>query len=142
MLELVTIDDARQQLRLDEGDSCGGADDAWLALAIPGVSEAVRTWLKDDWRLYLPERDSAGAVITDTDGDPIPAEDSNGNPITHPTVRMAVLLELASQFRFREGEGDNDMAQSGRSIDGRGYGYVLSRGATALLSGLRKPTVA
>ncbi len=37
MLELVTIDDARQQLRLDEIDSNGGADDAWLALAIPGV---------------------------------------------------------------------------------------------------------
>ena len=74
MLELVTIDDARQQLRLDEIDSNGGADDAWLALAIPGVSEAVRSWLKDDWRLYLPERDTAGAVITDTDGDPIPSD--------------------------------------------------------------------
>lgn len=136
MLELVTIDDARQQLRLDEGDSGGGADDAWLALAIPGVSEAVRTWLKDDWRLYLPERDSAGAVITDTDGDPIPAEDSNGNPITHPTVRLAVLLELASQFRFREGEGDNVVPPDA------GHGYTLSKGATALLAGLRKPTVA
>jgi hypothetical protein len=136
MLELVTIDDARQQLRLDEGDSGGGADDGWLALAIPGVSEAVRTWLKDDWRLYLPELDSDDAVITDTDGDPIPAEDTNGNPITHPTVRMAVLLELASQFRFREGEGDNVVPADA------GYGYTLSKGATALLAGLRKPTVA
>jgi hypothetical protein len=136
MLELVTIDDARQQLRLDEIDSSGGADDAWLALAIPGVSEAVRTWLKDDWRLYLPERDSDGAVITDTDGDPIPAEDSNGSPITHPTVRLAVLLELASQFRYREGEGENVVPADA------GHGYTLSKGATALLSGLRKPTVA
>lgn len=136
MLELVTIDDARQQLRLDEGDSGGSADDAWLALAIPGVSEAVRTWLKDDWRLYLPERDSAGAVITDTDGDPIPAEDSNGHRITHPTVRLAVMLELASQFRFREGEGDNVVPPDA------GHGYTLSKGATALLAGLRKPTVA
>ncbi len=136
MLELVTIDDARQQLRLDEIDSNGGADDAWLALAIPGVSEAVRSWLKDDWRLYLPERDTAGAVITDTDGDPIPAEDSNGNPITHPTVRLAVLLELASQFRYREGEGDNVVPADA------GHGYTLSKGATAILAGLRKPTVA
>jgi len=96
----------------------------------------VRTWLKDDWRLYLPERDSAGAVITDTDGDPIPAEDSNGNPITHPTVRLAVLLELASQFRFREGEGDNVVPPDA------GHGYTLSKGATALLASLRKPTVA
>ena len=136
MLELVTIDDARQQLRLDEIDSNGGADDAWLALAIPGVSEAVRSWLKDDWRLYLPERDTAGAVITDTDGDPIPAEDSNGNPLTHPTVRLAVLLELASQFRYREGEGENVVPADA------GHGYTLSKGATAMLAGLRKPTVA
>ena len=136
MLELVTIDDARQQLRLDEIDSNGGADDAWLALAIPGVSEAVRSWLKDDWRLYLPERDTDGAVITDTDGDPIPAEDSNGNPITHPTVRLAVLLELASQFRYREGEGENVVPADA------GHGYTLSKGATAMLAGLRKPTVA
>lgn len=136
MLELVTIDDARQQLRLDEIDSNGGADDAWLALAIPGVSEAVRSWLKDDWRLYLPERDTSGAVITDTDGDPIPAEDSNGNPITHPTVRLAVLLELASQFRYREGEGENVVPADA------GHGYTLSKGATAILAGLRKPTVA
>lgn len=136
MLELVTIDDARQQLRLDEIDSNGGADDAWLALAIPGVSEAVRSWLKDDWRLYLPDRDTAGAVITDTDGDPIPAEDSNGNPITHPTVRLAVLLELASQFRYREGEGENVVPADA------GHGYTLSKGATAILAGLRKPTVA
>ena len=136
MLELVTIDDARQQLRLDEIDSNGGADDAWLALAIPGVSESVRSWLKDDWRLYLPERDTAGEVITDTDGDPIPAEDSNGNPITHPTVRLAVLLELASQFRYREGEGENVVPADA------GHGYTLSKGATAILAGLRKPTVA
>ena len=136
MLELVTIDDARQQLRLDEIDSNGGADDAWLVLAIPGVSEAVRSWLKDDWRLYLPERDTAGAIITDTDGDPIPAEDSNGNPITHPTVRLAVLLELASQFRYREGEGENVVPADA------GHGYTLSKGATAILAGLRKPTVA
>lgn len=136
MLELVTIDDARQQLRLDEIDSNGGADDAWLVLAIPGVSEAVRSWLKDDWRLYLPERDTTGAIITDTDGDPIPAEDSNGNPITHPTVRVAVLLELASQFRYREGEGENVVPADA------GHGYTLSKGATAILAGLRKPTVA
>lgn len=136
MLDLVTIDDARQQLRLDEIDSNGGADDAWLALAIPGVSEAVRSWLKDDWRLYLPERDTAGQVITDTDGDPIPAEDSSGNPITHPTVRLAVLLELASQFRYREGEGENVVPADA------GHGYTLSKGATAILAGLRKPTVA
>lgn len=136
MLELVTIEDARQQLRLDEIDSSGGADDAWLALAIPGVSEAVRSWLKQDWRLYQPQMDSSGAVVTDSAGNPIPAEDSNGDPIVQPVVRLAVLIELASQFRFREGEGDNVVQADA------GYGYTLSKGATALLMALRKPTVA
>lgn len=135
MLELVTPEDARSQLRLDEVGSDGGADDAWLALAIPGVSEAVRSWLKDDWRLYLPERDTAGAIVTDSDGNPVPAEDSGGAQIVHPTVRLAVLVELASQFRFREGEGENAVSPDA------GYGYTLSKGATSLLSGLRKPTV-
>lgn len=135
MLELVTIEDARAQLRLDEVDSDGGADDSWLALAISGVSEAIRSWLKDDWRLYLPERDSDGGIVTNSDDEPVPSEDTNG-PIVHPAVRLAVLVELASQFRFREGEGDNGVDPSA------GHGYTLSRGATALLSGLRKSTVA
>lgn len=132
MLELITIDDARQQVRIDDSDI---ANDTWLAIAIGSVSEAVRTWLKDEWRLYLPERDSSGDVVLDSDGNPVPAVDSGGNPITHPSVRLAVMLELASQFRFREGEGDNFVPASD------GYGYTLSKGATAILLGLRKPTV-
>ena len=135
MLELVTVQDAAAQLRLDEVDSDGGPDAVWLAMAIPAVSGAVASWLKDSWRLYEPELDSAGAVVTDSDGNPIPAEDSDGDPIVHPTVRLAVLVELASQNRFREGEGDNAVP----SADG--HGYVLSKGATALLAGLRKSTV-
>ena len=136
MLELVTVEDAAAQLRLDEVDSDGGPDAVWLAMAIPAVSGAVASWLKDSWRLYEPELDSAGAVVTDSDGNPIPAEDSDGDPIVHPTVRLAVLVELASQNRFREGEGDNVVDSSA------GHGYILSKGATSILAGLRKPTVA
>lgn len=125
MLELVTADEAAQQLRLDD-DS---AED-WLAIWIPAVSAAVASWLKDEWRLYVPEIDSYGDVVVDSNDDPVPTE------TVHPTVKAAVLLELASQMRYREGEGDNRVqAQDG-------YGFTLSRGATGLLSGLRKPTVA
>jgi len=131
MMELVTIEEARTQLRLDTG----GADDAWLEIAIPGISEAVRAWLKQDWRLYLPERDASGNIVIDSNGDPVPEEDSGGL-IVHPTVRLAVLVELASQARFREGEGDNVVPADA------GHGYTLSKGATALLSSLRKSTVA
>ena len=43
MLELVTIEQAREHLRLDS-DSDGGADDGWLAMFIPAASEAVALW--------------------------------------------------------------------------------------------------
>lgn len=133
MLELVSLEDAKHQLRIDDDDD---SHDEWLALFIPAVSEAVASWLKDRWRLYLPARDSDGEVVLDSDEIPVPAEDSNGDPIVHPIVRAAVLIELASQFRFREGEGDNRVEAH------EGHGYTLSKTATALLSGLRKSTVA
>lgn len=133
MLELVSFEDAKHQLRIDDDDD---SHDEWLALFIPAVSEAVASWLKDRWRLYLPARDSDGEVVLDSDEIPVPAEDSNGDPIVHPIVRAAVLIELASQFRFREGEGDNRVEAH------EGHGYTLSKTATALLSGLRKSTVA
>lgn len=133
MLELVSFEDAKHHLRIDDDDD---SHDEWLALFVPAVSEAVASWLKDRWRLYLPARDSDGEVVLDSDEIPVPAEDSNGDPIVHPIVRAAVLIELASQFRFREGEGDNRVEAH------EGHGYTLSKTATALLSGLRKSTVA
>lgn len=129
MLELVTAEEAVIQFHGDED-----IDGPWLDIFIPAISEAVRSWLKDDWRLYIPARDSSNAVILDSSGDPIPLEDSSG-PIVHPTVKVAVMIELASQYRFREGEGDN------RVESFEGHGYTLSKTATSLLSGLRKTTV-
>lgn len=139
LLELVSRDDAIAQLHLDEDGSAGSAEDVWLSLAIPAISQAVALWLKDDWRLWVPETDADGTVVIDSSGDPVPEVDSSGEKTVQPIVRMAVLLELASQNRFREGEGDNGMPMDGR-FDGP-YGYILSKGATALLSGLRKPTM-
>jgi hypothetical protein len=131
-LELVTIAEAKAQLRIDDS-----ADDAWLGIFIPAVSQAIALWLKDVWRLYVVETDADGNVIEDSSGTPIPVEDSNG-PVVNPVVKGAVLIELASQTRFREGDGENRM----ESLGAAAHGYILSRGATALLSGLRKPTVA
>src|SRR5688572_871076 len=114
MLELVTPEEAIQQIRGDLD-----IDGPWLETFIPAVNEAVRSWLKDDWRLYLLERDSSGAVIVDSSGIPIPQEDSAG-PLVHPSVKAAVLIEIASQYRFREGEGDNAVESH------QGHGYILS----------------
>lgn len=131
-LELCTVEEALLQIRGDED-----ADGQWLGMWIPVVSEAVASWLKESWRLYVPSLDSEGEIILDSDENPVPEEDSNGDPVISPLVRAAVMLELSSQYRFREGEGDNRM----ETIANGTYGYTLSRGATALLIGLRKPTV-
>lgn len=129
MAEFVTIQEAYAHLRLGDYDSSGGPDDDWLAIFIPAISQAVALWLKDDWRPYVPEVDSGGVVV-DSSGDPIPTD------VVRPVVKAAVLLELASVYRYREGEGDNRVDQA------EGWGYVLNKTSTALLAPLRKPTLA
>lgn len=133
MTELVTVAEAKLHLRADT------ADELWLAIFIPAISEAVLNWLKDEWRAYMPELDVDGNPVEDSNGDPIPAVDSDGDMTPKWSVKAAVLIELAYQFRFREGEGDH--TATGDLSSGR-YGYSLSRGATALLNSLRKSTVA
>jgi len=131
MREFVTPEDAREQLRIDSE-----ADDRWLAIWIPAVSASVAAWLKQEWRLYVLQRDSNGDVVTDSSGVPLPVLDSDDLPVLQPTVIAATLLELASQYRYREGEGDNAVPADA------GHGYVLSRAATAQLAPLRRTTVA
>ena len=128
-MDLCTLEEARSHIRTDSD-----ADDAWFAVWIPAISQAVMSWLKDDWRAYEPSLDSEGNVIEDSNGDPIPAEDSNG-PIVKPMVRAAVLIELAQQYRFRDGSGAAAVPSHW------GHGYVLGAGATSLLTSVRKTTV-
>lgn len=132
MNNLVTLDEARDHLRLDEGP-----DDTWLATWIPVVSEAVALWLKDEWRLYQPEVGSDGEPVLDYDGRPVVVLDSDGEPVVRWTVKAACLVELASQYRFREGEGKDNVMPADA-----GHGYVLNKASTALLAPLRRPTVA
>ena len=128
---LITIAEAREHLRTDEG-----ADDAWITLMIPAVSEAVMLWLKDRKRAFEVEVDPFGNVITDSNGDPVFVTDSSGSPVVRPVVRAAVLQELGSQYIHREG---NDIAELPSHW---GHGHTLSLGATKLLTTLRKPTIA
>jgi hypothetical protein len=130
MAELVTLEQARTHLRTDSD-----ADDAWLELMITVVSAAVFSWLKDEWRAYVPATDAEGNVIEDSNGDPIPFEDSNGYTVK-PLVAGAVLVELAQQYRFRDG------SDAAAVPSHWGHGYILGAGATSLLSGSRKSTLA
>jgi len=133
-MSLITIEEAREHLRIDDFNGMS-ADDAWLNVMIPAVSQAVLLWLKDESRAYVIEVDSSGNQVVDSNGDPVFEEDSNG-PVAKPIVRAAVLVELASQYRFREGEG---VAQVPAHW---GHGYTLSVGAASLLTPLRRSTVA
>ena len=129
--DLVTIAEARAHLRLD-ADSGGGADDDWLAIFIPAICESVSLWVKDDARLYVPLVDSSGEVVRDSSGEPVPDEPL----VVRPVVKAAVLIELSSAYRFRDGEGlDNVVTPDA------GYGYTLNKASTAMLTALRKGTV-
>jgi hypothetical protein len=130
MADLVTMEQARNHLRTDSA-----ADDDWLEMMIPAISGAVLSWLKQDWRAYVPETDADGDVIVDSNGDPIPLEDSNGMTVK-PQVMAAVLVELGQQCRFRDG------SDAAAVPSHWGHGYVLGAGATSLLASLRKSTVA
>jgi hypothetical protein len=132
MLELVTTAEAKAHLRIDSS-----ADDTWLAVFIPAISQAVLTWLKDESRLYYPERDANGDIVYDSNGDPVPELDTDEEPVVNTLVKAAVLLELGNVYRYREGEGkDNVVPQEA------GHGYILNKTSTALLTGIRRPTVA
>lgn len=131
MNNLVTLDEARDHLRL-----YGSHDDPWLSMFIPAVSEAVRLWLKDDWRLYQWQRDEVGEVVLDDDGRPVPMLDDDGEPVVSWAVKAACLVELSAMYLYREGEGKDNVVPADA-----GYGYVLNKTSTALLAPLRRPTV-
>ena len=131
MTRLVEIDEVRRHLRVDSD-----ADDLWIDLFAEAISDAVLSWLKEDWRAYVPALDSNGDIITDSNGDHIPALDANGEMTVKPQVKAAVLVELGQQYRFRDGSGAATVQSHW------GHGYVLGQGATALLVSVRKATLA
>lgn len=122
-MALVSIEEARSHLQVDTL-----AHDPWLSTWIPAVEAAVFSWLKQSWRAYEP------SGVMDSQGEPIPLEDSDG-PVVRPMVKAAVLVELAQQFRFRDGSDAANVPSHW------GHGHVLGIGATSLLAGVRKGTV-
>lgn len=131
MADLITLDQAKSHLRVDSDD-----DDMWIALFISAVSGAVNAWLKDAWRAYVLAVDANGDFLLDSSGDPYPAQDDNGDLTVKPMVVAAVLVELAQQYRFRDGSGAATVPSNW------GHGYTLGIGATSLLTPLRKSTIA
>lgn len=129
MPALVTREEVKSQLMMDNN-----AADGWIDMMILAISDAVLSWLKDEWRAYEVLRDGDGAMVLDSNGEPILLTDSNGDLMVRLVVKAATLVEIASQFRFRDGDGAAAVPSHA------GHGYVLSAGPTSLLSGLRRPT--
>lgn len=129
MAALVTRDEVKSHLMMDND-----AADGWIDMMILAISDAVLSWLKDQWRAYEVLRDAEGELVLDSNSDPILLTDSNGDLMVRQVVKAATLVEIASQFRFRDGDGAAAVPSHA------GHGYVLSAGPTSLLSGLRRPT--
>lgn len=115
---LATVAEAKHHCRIDTD-----ADDGWLEMVLVGVTRAIEQWVQEADRVWI--LDTHGDRVLDTHGDPVP----------EPNARIACLLEVASQYRSRDG---TDTAQVPAHW---GHGYILSHGATAMLAGLRRSTV-
>jgi len=116
-MNLVTVEQARCHLRIDDDDPVH-PDNIWLDIMIPAISQAVLLWLKDNGKALVSQ------------------DDEHTPPVVKPVVQAAVLVELAVQYRFREGDGNTAVPAHW------GHGYTLSTGASALLTPLRKPSLA
>lgn len=115
---LVTLEQVRRHLRLNEEDSDGGPDDPDLELKILSASRAVLNYLKSQADEFL---DSGGDVIVD----------SNGDPVVPYEVHAATLLQVGYLYKDRDENADGAYEQ----------GY-LPKPVTALLYPLRDPAVA
>lgn len=135
MPELITRAEAYAHLRFDVDGSNGSPHDSWLDTWMPVVCDAIESWLKNPARLYVQATDADGTYLYDSNLDPVPVLDSDGNPTVRYQVKGACLLELAVLDRYRTGEGDTAVPAH------EGHGYSLSRAATAMLSTIRRSTV-
>lgn len=112
--DLVTLDQARKQCRIDDYDSDGGPDDDSLELYISAASRAVLNYLD-------------GAAFLDSDGGVIASDIPED-------VQLATLYLVAEFFKNREA------AQDG-AIDAQyGYGF-LPRPVVSLLYQYRAPVI-
>jgi|SRR5690625_694569 len=103
-MTICTQQEIKHHLYIDDD-----AHDDWLDMMGPAVESAIIQWVGGEDRLY----------------------DDNAQVI--PCVKTAFLVELAYQFRDREGPDDTTWYETG---------YVLNAGSTAFLTPLRKPRIA
>lgn len=121
---LVTLAEAKAQMYVDHN-----ADDALITNMILGASESILNYLEGA-EIRWPERDSVGAIVLDSQGDPVYKTGSSGYLIA-PPVKTACLIYVAELYKNREAIQDGEV----NSLFGYGY---LPRPVTALLFNYRK----
>jgi hypothetical protein len=122
MTMLVTLDEAKLHLRVDQDD-----DDDDITLKIEAASAAVLAYIQDSQYLFL-----------DTGGDELDLYDTSTDQAAHRAkhlCRQATLLMVGEFYRNREPTATDVVPER------FGYGY-LPRAVVALLTPLRVPTLA
>lgn len=107
---IVSVSEAKDHLHIASDDE---SHDDWLDVAIEAVEDAVIQWVGDEDRLYQ--------------------DDSQSDP--YPAVKLAILVEVATAFRYRE-DAESNM------ISWYEKGYILNMASTARLQAFRKPRIA
>lgn len=128
---LVTLEEAKAQLRLDSPESDGGPEDPSIELMISAASGAVINYLKSTRNLYEVERDDDGNPVVDSDGEEVLDGDSDGQYTVKAEVKHAVLYLVGWFYRYRDEDPGKDWE--------RGY---LPAVVTSLLYPLRDPALA
>lgn len=98
MVDFVTLQQASDHLRRDTTD-----DDNDLKLKITSASAAVKNYIKTT-SPYVIAVDTAGDPVLDSAGDPVPEEDTAGDPIIRPEVIQATLAMVGIFYRDRDGQ--------------------------------------
>lgn len=117
MVMLVTLEQAKQHLRIQDLDSDGHPDDPDLTLKVKAASRAALNYCG----LYANFLDSNGDVPIDSNGDAVVPDD----------VRAATLLLVGDLYREREGVNASEWE----------HGF-LPRTVVSLLYPYRLPTLA
>lgn len=132
MIQLVTLQQAKDHLRIDTSDG-----DADLTLKILGASAAIQNYLKDPLLCYQWAMDQYGVLLLDSAEEPYLATDTAGDYIVRTEVQAAVLIVLGVIYIDREGKDYVDGGNQPRLGD-----ISIPKAAHWLLDPIRTPTVA
>lgn len=131
MIELVTLEEAKLQLRITDD-----AHDDDLNMKIKAASSAVINYLRGTRNLYVPLLDSNGDFVTDDDGYYTADPGGSDGPQVREEVKAATLILLTEMFEKR----------AGAQTDGAGtvsaaYLMAMPAAAQSLLYPLRDPVI-